>query len=178
MSMGGFGDVGMDDFDIDLSKANEGLPPEGIAILQVIDVKKGRSKANNPQFIWEIRVCEYREGPGVGTDCEALDTITYFTAVTRNALWKVDEIIRALGVPVTEEGRATFKRPEVLGVLMLGSLKKGEYNGRPQCNIESLRAYPGDPGKKAPIPDKYTNNPPTDQFGLGASSPSSDGLPF
>lgn len=155
MSTPGSFDVGVDDFEVDLSAADENLAPPGIAILQVIDVNKGRSKAGNAQWIWELRVVEYRDGPS-GVDCDALDTIIYYTATTRAALWKVDEIVKALAIAPDEEGRARFKRDQVIGRLMLGAIKAGEFNGRKKAEIESLRSYPNDPGKVAAIPDKYT----------------------
>lgn len=161
-------DLGIDDFDVDLSQMDADRPPAGIAVVQVMDVSKGRSRANNPQWIWTLRVVEYREGP-TDMDCSALRPLDYYTAITRAALWKVDEIVQALGLQKNAEGKVKFSREQVQGVLMLASLKEGEFNGRPQTNIEALRAYP-EPGKKAEIPDSFTKSVAGgDPFGGGGA---------
>lgn len=126
-------------------------PPEGIAIVQLMNVENKVSKSGNKMWVWDFIIRSYLEPDDVGNEFEG-ESITVFTALSKNAMWKLEETLTALGVKIGEGGAVKFKKEQLLGVCAKAVIKQGEYNNRPQTNIEALAPHPKGPGHKMDLP--------------------------
>lgn len=91
-----------------------------------IDVNRAKSKAGNDMLVWEFVLVDGGEAEG--------KEFKVWTALTSAAMWKVGEVLRALGV-ACEDGKARFKKPEVVGKECMVEIEDDEYNGRINSKI-------------------------------------------
>ncbi len=103
--------------------------PEGEYRMRLIDLDKDTSKAGNPMWIWTFAV--------VKGEHEGAELKTY-TALTPAAMWKLTEVLEALQVPAAD-GRAKFKKNDVIGRECTGTVEDNEYQGRVNSSIAQLR---------------------------------------
>ena len=116
-------------FEIDLSSAANGFViPDGLYRVRCVGVEQTVSNAGNPMFKWSFVVTE---GEHAGHD------FLYFTALTPAAMWKVAEVVVALGVG--QAGQVVkFKASDVINREAVASVEKSEYNGQERSQIRSI----------------------------------------
>ena len=115
-----------DTFDVDLTEVSSGyVIPDGMYPIRCIDVNQGVSQAGNPQFIWDFVITT---GEKAGTDMKL------FTALTPAAMWKVAEVVVALGVGQIGQ-KVTFKKADVVGRECVGVIEKQTYKGNERSSI-------------------------------------------
>lgn len=132
--------VTADEFEVDLSQAESNVIPEGIYLFKVVDVTKAMSKNSNPMFVWEFEV--FRDEKGNRTPHAGMRPKLVHTVLTPKALWKLEEILVALGV--TEPGgKVKFTRADVIDRFCLGAVEHEDYQNRPQANITAFKRYEG-----------------------------------
>jgi hypothetical protein len=136
-----------DDFEVPNDEANQSQTPEGVYVVQVMDVGKSVSKAGNDMYEWTFHiVCDEK-----GSADYAGEELKVFTALSAAALWKLEETTVALGLGKAGE-RGSFKRSDALGRQALAACKNQEYNGRTRLNIVELRAHPKGAGYRTSVP--------------------------
>ena len=75
---------------------------------------------------------------------------------SKAALWKMEQVLVALGVG--EPGtKVSFKRSDVVGVLVYGAVEESEFNGRVSVRLDTVSPYAIEPGKRVELK-------PTDQM--------------
>lgn len=121
--------MGSDNFEIDLSEVQSGFTiPDGIYRVKCIDVEQTVSKSGNPMFAWTFEVSA---GPHAGFQSKS------FTALTPAAMWKVAEIVEALGVGQTGQV-VKFKRTDVINKECGAMFEQDEYNGNTRSQISRV----------------------------------------
>jgi hypothetical protein len=103
--------------------------PEGAYRMRLIELEKGTSKADNPMWIWTFVV--------VSGDHEGTELKTW-TALTPAAMWKLSEVLEALGFEA-KDGRAKFKKEEAIGREVMAEVVDSEYQGRTNSSISTLK---------------------------------------
>lgn len=142
--------------------------PEGICLVQLLNVESAISRnSGNRMWVWDFAIRSYLEPKEVGDDFNG-ELVKVYTALSKQAMWKLDETLRALGVPIAEGGAVKFKKEDVLGVVCKAAIKHSEYNGKPQVNIQALGAHPLGAGHREPLPDIHAPSP---GFGGGEDIP-------
>ena len=121
-----------DVFEADLTEADNGLIlPDSLYALRCIDVEQGVSNSGNPQFTWTFAITQ---GEYAGREFKL------WTALTPAAMWKVAEVIVALGVG--EVGKAVrFHKKDVLGKECVGVIEETEYKGRKRSSIARVMTF-------------------------------------
>ena len=123
---------GDDEFEIDgLDEAGDSKfrIPEGEYKMRLIELEKGESKAGNPMWIWTFCVID---GDHEGTELKT------WTALTPAAMWKLSEVLTALGFEA-KDGRAKFKKQEAIGREVLATVEDSEYQGRTNSSIANVK---------------------------------------
>ena len=152
--MSAFDELDEMDFDFEIPE-EEGLPPEGTAMVQVVDVNKALSKAGHQMLVWEFRIMGYQDPKLAALDCSALSPPNrFYTSFSPRALQITKQNLAALGVKTGDGKRVkmTFSRTASLGVMAQAIIKHEEFNNRMQANISALGPHPSGAGTKAPIP--------------------------
>lgn len=127
--------------------------PEGICLVQLMNVTAERSKSSgNRMWVWEFAIRKYLDPADVGEDFNG-EIVKVFTALSKSAMWKLEETLKALGVPIGEGGAVKFSKEQVLGVVCKAAIKHSVYNDKPQVNIQALGPHPSGAGTKEPLPD-------------------------
>ena len=118
-------------FEVDLSSASNGyVVPDGLYRVRCVGVEQTVSNAGNPMFKWSFVVVD---GEHAGHD------FLYFTALTPAAMWKVAEVVVALGVG--QAGQVVkFKASDVINREAIASVEKSEYNGQERSQIRNVAA--------------------------------------
>jgi len=123
---------GMDEaFSIDLEGVTDGYTvPEGTYKVQCADIEQRVSQGGNPMFVWTFKVAE---GAYAGFE------LMHFTAITPAAMWKVSEVVRALGIGEPGQ-KCSFTRKDVIGKTCTAEIKDDDYNDRVRSKIDKLYA--------------------------------------
>lgn len=121
-----------DVFEADLTDADNGLIiPDSLYSLRCIDVEQGVSNSGNPQFVWTFAITQ---GEYSGREFKL------WTALTPAAMWKVAEVIVALGVG--EVGKAVrFHKKDILGKECVGVIEESDYKGRKRSSISRVMTF-------------------------------------
>jgi hypothetical protein len=106
------------------------LVPDGDYELKVTDVTKDVSKSGNPMWVWDLVIVS---GPEAGKEFKT------WTAITAGALWKLVQVLAAIGLHDGKSKKVRFSRDEAIGKRCIGVLKQEEYNGRMSSKIDALR---------------------------------------
>lgn len=134
-----------DVFEIDLTGMTEGgvvLIPEGQYEAICIEVKHGYSKSSgNPQWIWRFAIAK---GPHAGAE------LLYYTALTPGALWKVSEVVTALGLGQPGQ-KVSFKREQARNRHCLIEVVTDTYNNQKRSTITQILPHPKGPGGSGPV---------------------------
>ncbi len=124
-----------DDFDIDLGDAEGGIEV-GVYAMRVLDVEKQVSKAGNDMWTWTFVVT----GDDKGKACDADGTeLKLWTALTPAALWKLIEVVQALGIEVVD-GKIKAKKKDLVGKTCFGNVEMREYQGRDVPSLDKCMA--------------------------------------
>ena len=129
-----------DEFEADLSQAENNTVPAGIFVARCSGVKKDVSKAGNPMFVWDFTIVADEHGkkcPASGMSPKSV-----YTALTPKALWKLEEILVALGVCKPGE-KVKFTKADVLDAICQIVVEHTDFDGRPQAEISAFREYKG-----------------------------------
>ena len=135
-------------FEVQMDVADERSKPNpGDYQAKLTDLEKGHSRAGNPMWIWHFSLTG---GPHSG------HSYRYYTAVTPAAMWKVTEVVTALGL--SEDGRqAKFTRSDALGKPVTLQLVEESYNNEIRVVVGSVAparqdTNPSNVGSSDPIP--------------------------
>jgi hypothetical protein len=101
--------------------------PEGYYVAKVIDIEKQTSQAGNPMWVWTFTTTK---GQYQGTELKV------WTALTQAALWKLMEVLKALGIK-PEKGSINLKKDEIIGRSCYINVVDREYQGRVTSSIAS-----------------------------------------
>lgn len=127
-------------FEVDLTGVSESgnvLIPEGQYPAVCVGVKYGYSKSGgNPQWIWRFAIAN---GPHAGVE------LNYYTALTPGALWKVTEVVTALGLGKAGE-KVAFKKEQAINRRCLIEVFTDTYNGQKRSTIAQVLPHPEGPG--------------------------------
>lgn len=143
-------DASDDEFLIDLSGYERKERKDHIGIGQhlgyVSAVERQTSKAGNPMIVFSATV--YR-GEWAGK------TNKVYCALTPDALWKLDQTLEAIGVQGqgAKMSFAELKARALRTFVTMVVIDGGEYNGRPQTQLDSLTVpelFGVEPGTKLP----------------------------
>lgn len=118
-----------DMFQVDLSEvSNSSAIPEGTYRVRCIEVEQSVSQSGNPMFVWTFTIVE---GEYQGKDFKV------YTVTTPSALWKVAEVVTALGIG--QSGQVvSFKRSDVLNKECGAVIEDTEYNGSTRSQISRV----------------------------------------
>lgn len=118
-----------DMFEVDLSEVSTSSAiPEGTYKVRCIEVEQSVSQSGNPMFIWTFTIIE---GEYQGKDYKV------YTVTTPSALWKVAEVVTALGVG--QSGQVVkFKRSDVLNKECGAVIEDSEYQGTTRSQISRV----------------------------------------
>ena len=121
-----------DSFEVDLTEVSSGFTiPDGMYPIRCVDVSQGVSNAGNPQFIWDFVITQ---GSEAGKDMKL------FTALTPAAMWKVAEVVVALGVGQIGQ-QVKFKKSDVVGKECVGVIEKQTYKGNERSSITKCMTF-------------------------------------
>lgn len=138
MSLDPFAAGSSGDFEVDLTayKTPESIHiPAGWYTAEVVSVEKGVSRNHNPQWTWKFMITE---GPHEG------QMIPLFTAITPQALWKVGEVVTALGLGVAGQV-AKFDLERAVGRRAAIRLEDDDYNGDVRSVIKRVKPHTDGP---------------------------------
>jgi len=129
-----------DVFEIDLTGMAEGgavLIPEGQYEAVCVEVKHGYAKSSgNPQWIWRFAIAK---GPHAGVE------LLYYTALTPGALWKVSEVVTALGLGQPGQ-KVSFSKEQARNRRCLIEVVTDTYNNQKRSTIAQVLPHPQGPG--------------------------------
>lgn len=143
-------------FEYSLEEGSGDVIPEAKYTLKCTDVKHDTSEAGNPMWVWDFIVAK---GKYAGKD------FRIYTALTEAAMWKVAEVLEAMGFDATPGQKNEFTRKEAIGRMVLGDIitdtftaKKGKNKGKERTRsiLDSIEAHPKGAGYK---PSGSTGNP-------------------
>lgn len=121
-------------FEADLSEETGKVIPEGEYEVVCFDVERKVSSTGNPMFVWKFKA------PGKGRNFE----FTYYTALSKAAMFKVAETLSALGVGKPGE-KVSFTKRQVIGRRAIAVVKTEEFNGSEGSKIGRLKPHPQGP---------------------------------
>jgi hypothetical protein len=130
-----FGGAGDDEFAVDMDNMISNSIAVGPQTIQLMNVTKDVSQRGNDMFVWEFAVAEGKDSG---------KTAKLWTALSANALWKLEEVLNALGRP--SRGKVAFRKPDVVGVLCVGVFAEDEFQGRKTSKLERLEPHPNGAG--------------------------------
>lgn len=107
---------------------------EGTYRAKVVEVVKGESKAGNPMWTWTLTVV------GGGDKQYHGKELRTWTALTPAAMWKLREVLVALGLAKEGEKGVRFKGSDAIGKECQITVEDGEYGGRKTSNVAKLEA--------------------------------------
>lgn len=146
------------------------IPAEADYEAKLIDVTKDVSNKGNDMFVWcfqILRAC------GDGDTTHDTWEGKVYTALTDAAMWKVNEVLQALGLGEIVDGRikADFSKAEAVNRLCIIEIEHDEYRGQPQAKINLVKEHPKGAGYKSSGPHGgvSSDTPP---------SPKDDDIPF
>lgn len=103
---------------------------EGCYFARLTDVEMAESKAGNPMWVWHFAITR---GKYEGRDLRT------FTSLTPKALFKLEEVGKALGIYV--KGKPLkFKKSDVVGKEVVLDISTEEYNGRMNPTVNKVRS--------------------------------------
>lgn len=159
-----------DTFEIDLSGVAEGgavLIPDGQYEAICIEVKHGYAKSSgNPQWIWRFAIAK---GPHAGVE------LPYYTALTPGALWKVSEVVTALGLGQPGQ-KVSFKKEQARNRRCLIEVVTDTYNNQKRSTITQILPHPEGPGSAMGHPAAVQQAIAIQQ--AAAASDDNDAVPF
>lgn len=121
-----------DQFEVDLTNVTNGNNiPSGNYRVRCIDVTQETSKQGNPMFAWTFVIVD---GAYAGKEFK------YFTAMTPAAIWKVSEVVTALGIGAAGQV-VRFSRAQVVNRECVAEIEDDDYNGQTRSVIKSVMTF-------------------------------------
>lgn len=155
------------EFEIDLAGASVQI--EGEFILMCTGLMKDISQAGSPMWVFDFQVVTDRKG---GTQF-AGTPLKCWAVTTAAAMWKVEEVLVALGL-AQPGGKAKFQKKDCIGRMILGVIEMADFNGRPRPNIKLMAPHPLAPGYRG---GATPMSGPAPQSALGAAPPPAQQAP-
>lgn len=123
-----------DELDIDFAGSKDAfVVPNGKHAMVCVDAVKGVSKSGNKMITWTFRA---------GESAKRLEFKTW-TVLNEASLWKLDEVLFALGLKTKEQERAKFKLRDAIGRQVMCVMKLGTNGkGGARSEIDSLLPHP------------------------------------
>lgn len=103
---------------------------DGTHNAEIINLERGTSQQGNPQLIWEFKILN-------GLD--AGKTLKYWTALVPSAIWKVSQVLVALGAKPGSTKK--FGKKDVQGKRVNIVTLKEEYQGKTRSAIQAVQPY-------------------------------------
>lgn len=114
--------------------------PKGKYVGRLIDAAKDVAKSSgNPMWVFFFAITE---GPHAGRD------FRIYAALTPQAMWKVAEVLNALGLGVEPGEPVRFVKKDAIGIGVTMVLEDDEYNGRDTSKLVRVEAHPKGAGYK------------------------------
>lgn len=134
-----------DHFEVDLPEDDGSgfMVPEGDYIGCLVDLEKGFSQAGNPMWTWTFKLVQ---GEQEGREFKL------FTALTPAAMWKVREVIEALGLG-TAGKTSKWKKSDAIGRMCTLTMVDDEYQGVKRSSINKTTPHPGGVGTRYSGPE-------------------------
>lgn len=126
------------EIEIDVSKVEKkdfSLTP-GTYPAVVQNAEKTFSKEGNPMMVLTFLVND------------RIKTKSYLV-LTPAALWKAENVLTALGLEKTEDGKFKFKTGDIIGRRCLTKTINEEYNGEQRVKVDTVKPHPEGHGKTA-----------------------------
>ena len=123
--------AGDDVFEIDMGTANVDNrqdPTPGDYEAKLVNLEKAHSKAGNPMWVWHFKL---DGGAFSGYQYR------YYTAVTPAAMWKVAQVVAALGLSADGQ-TARFSKSDAIGKPALLRLEEETWDGQKRLNISEI----------------------------------------
>lgn len=122
----------LDAYEVDLTDIQSGfIIPDGMYPVRCIDVDQGVSNAGNPQYIWTFTTTQ---GEFAGRDFKL------FTAITPAAMWKVGEVVVALGIGAVGQ-KVKFRKADVVNRECVALIEVNEYKGQKRSSISRVLSF-------------------------------------
>lgn len=113
--------------------------PEGEYLGECTNLFSDVSEAGNKMWVWQFKTRHDKFG---GREFRV------YTALTPAAMWKVTEVVEALGLGQSGK-RAKFKKEDAIGKMALLQIVDDEYKGVKRSNISRVLPVP----EGMPIPE-------------------------
>lgn len=115
--------------------------PEGHYPAYLSELEKGYSNAGNPMWIWDFTI---KGGQYEGRKFRC------YTAITPAAMWKLNEVLIALGLG--EPGKqAKFAKKDAIGRLCIIDLEDDTYEGTKRSSVKHVLPNPSAIGAKVQV---------------------------
>lgn len=136
---------------VDLSNVDSNsLLPEGEYQAVVYDVAQKQNKAQDGfNLHWQFKV--------VGGEHEG-KSLFLITSLKENALFRLRDVLVALGVPIPESGQLEFDTEDLLAKPCTVVVTQGEYNGKKRNEVKEVL-----PPKEG-VGDPFVNNGDDDEY--------------
>lgn len=135
-----------EEFDFDLSQQGTDIKA-GIYEVECISWEKSQTKAHKDSgalddncVIMEVMITHDEHGVPV----ENPDSIKEWLLWSRKAMWKMEQVLVALGV-ASPGKKVKFASSDVVGKRCLAAVEIGSYNGRTRLQIGEYRLHPKGP---------------------------------
>jgi hypothetical protein len=113
--------------------------PDGEYLAKVISVEQQTSQAGNPMLVFDFTLVE---GDYAGRQFRT------YVALTQAAMFKVEEMVNALGIKGNPGSDVTISVADVINTLAVLHIEKQEYNGETRSQIKRMAAPPAGAGTK------------------------------
>lgn len=105
------------------------LVPDGDYKFKLIEIEKDTSNSGNPMWVWDFTIVE---GPEAGKE------FRLWTVTTASAMWKMVQVLVALGLHDGESASVKFKRSDAIGRMCMGTMEQQTYQGRMSSKIKEV----------------------------------------
>lgn len=117
-------------FEVDLTDVTNGFViPDGMYPMKCIDAEQGISASGNPQIVWTFAISDNSSLSG--------REFKLWTAITAAAMWKVAEVVTALGIGAVGQ-RVKFSRSDVVGKMCNAQIEETTYKGNTRSSITQI----------------------------------------
>jgi len=120
-------------FKVNFSESSSDLLPEGSYLVSIFDVTEGTSMSGNKKLTLKF---EIQEGKYVGK------FIWDYISLSRNAVWRLQKFVHALGLPSTNEQE--IDTDEWIGKKLIVLVRRNTYQGRENLKVTDFKAYEKD----------------------------------
>lgn len=120
------------------------LIEDGPRKLKVTGLEKDVSSAGNKMWVWEFTIVG---GKDAGKEFKM------WTALTAGALWKLEQVLVALGLGKEGASRVRFSKSDAIGRYCMGEFISEKYKGRLGSKIDSVSPLEDDNDEEEEEPE-------------------------